>query len=50
MYSTAVSMGLPVDYVCGGQQIPEDIEVATPERITELLLPAQRTGCERSVA
>ena len=33
----------PLSYLCAGQKVPEDLEAATPERITRLLLTANRT-------
>ncbi|RMF88776.1 MAG: flagellar biosynthesis protein FlhF [Nitrospinota bacterium] len=36
--STSLQAQLPLSYLTTGQRVPEDIEVATPERIVDLLL------------
>jgi flagellar biosynthesis protein FlhF len=33
----------PLSYLCAGQKVPEDLEAATPERITRLLLSVNKT-------
>jgi len=38
IYDVVEKTGLPVSYVTMGQNVPEDIEKATPERIAELIL------------
>ncbi len=34
----------PIGYLCAGQRVPEDLEAATPERITRLLLVTNGEG------
>lgn len=34
----------PTSYLCAGQRVPEDLEAATPERITRLLLTTSGEG------
>lgn len=36
----------PLSYLCGGQRIPEDLEVATRDRILERVLPASLSSGE----
>jgi flagellar biosynthesis protein FlhF len=38
IYNQTVYSGIPVSYLTTGQNIPEDIEAATPERIVDLIL------------
>jgi flagellar biosynthesis protein FlhF len=38
LVSTAVRGQLPLSYFTTGQRVPEDIEVATPERVVDLIL------------
>lgn len=38
LLSTAVKAALPLSYLTTGQRVPEDIEIATPERIADLIL------------
>jgi len=38
IYNQTVHSGIPVSYLTTGQNIPEDIETATPERIVDLIL------------
>ncbi len=38
LLSTAVKATLPLSYLTTGQRVPEDIEIATPERIADLIL------------
>jgi flagellar biosynthesis protein FlhF len=38
LLSTALHAQLPMSYFTTGQRVPEDIEVATPERVVDLLL------------
>lgn len=38
LLSTAVKATLPLSYLTTGQRVPEDIEIATPERIVDLIL------------
>lgn len=38
IYNQTVHSGIPVSYLTTGQNIPEDIEAATPERIVDLIL------------
>ena len=40
MLNLAWKLNCPISYVSTGQRIPEDLEVATPERITDLILKA----------
>ncbi len=35
----SLSSGIPLSYFTTGQRVPEDIEVATPERVADLVLP-----------
>jgi flagellar biosynthesis protein FlhF len=37
----AARRGLPVSFLCAGQQIPDDIEPATKQRLKELVLGAE---------
>jgi flagellar biosynthesis protein FlhF len=41
LYSLAVIANRPISYLCGGQQVPEDIEVARAESICDFLTPNQ---------
>jgi flagellar biosynthesis protein FlhF len=36
--NTALQVHLPLSYLTTGQRVPEDIEVATPERVVDLIL------------
>jgi flagellar biosynthesis protein FlhF len=36
--NTALQAHLPLSYLTTGQRVPEDIEVATPERVVDLIL------------
>jgi flagellar biosynthesis protein FlhF len=38
LLSTALHAQLPMSYFTTGQRVPEDIEVATPERVVDLIL------------
>ena len=38
LLSTALNAQLPMSYFTTGQRVPEDIEVATPERVVDLIL------------
>jgi flagellar biosynthesis protein FlhF len=38
LFGTAVRGHIPLSYFTTGQRVPEDIEVATPERVVDLLL------------
>ncbi|HSX78618.1 MAG TPA: flagellar biosynthesis protein FlhF, partial [Candidatus Saccharimonadia bacterium] len=38
LLSTALNAQLPMSYFTTGQRVPEDIEVATPERFVDLIL------------
>ncbi len=40
MLNLAWELNCTISYVSTGQRIPEDLEVATPERITGLILKA----------
>jgi flagellar biosynthesis protein FlhF len=38
MLNLAWKVNCPISYIAMGQRIPEDLESATPERITDLIL------------
>lgn len=38
IFNHSVKTGIPLSYFTTGQRVPEDIEVATPERVVELIL------------
>jgi flagellar biosynthesis protein FlhF len=38
LFSTAVETGLPLGYFSVGQNVPDDIELATPSKVAKLLL------------
>jgi flagellar biosynthesis protein FlhF len=44
IYSAAASSGLPVAYFSAGQQVPDDLETATPGRILDLVLGPEPAG------
>jgi flagellar biosynthesis protein FlhF len=48
LYSLSVLANRPVSYLCSGQQVPEDIEPATPETVCSLLVKEE--AAERSLA
>lgn len=35
----AIRRGLPISYLATGQEVPDDLEVATPRRLAALLVP-----------
>ncbi len=41
VFGEAVSAGMPVSFLGNGQQIPEDLEPATRQRLVEMALPAR---------
>jgi|GEM_PF-671106 len=47
LYCASAGSGTPIAYFSAGQQIPEDLERATPARLLELLLS---TGCDEAAA
>ena len=50
MYSLAVSTGLPISYVCNGQQIPEDIAEPDAAAVRRMILPRQATTARHRAA
>jgi flagellar biosynthesis protein FlhF len=46
LLSTAVRGPFPLSYFTTGQRVPEDIEVATPERVVDLILNVSHWACE----
>jgi flagellar biosynthesis protein FlhF len=40
LFGLLVSLRLPASYLCTGQEVPEHLELATPERLADLLLGA----------
>lgn len=38
IFETMLQTGLPLSYFSTGQRVPEDLEVASPERLADLLL------------
>jgi flagellar biosynthesis protein FlhF len=43
VFSEAARTGKAISYLAAGQQVPDDLEAATPERIVELILERPRT-------
>lgn len=43
VFSEAARTGKAISYLAAGQQVPDDLEAATPERIVELILERHRT-------
>lgn len=48
MINFLVSKERPVSYFCSGQQVPDDIEVASRKRVASLLLARMRKGTEKT--
>lgn len=46
VYSTAVWSGLPVSFFSAGQQVPEDLEPASVEKLLDLLLGAEKEAAD----
>lgn len=44
MFELSYQTGVPLSYWSAGQRVPEDIEVATPERLTTFLLAQRYAG------
>jgi flagellar biosynthesis protein FlhF len=44
MYNVLSQAGIPVSYLSAGQRVPEDLEVATRQRLVELVLGEQPTA------
>jgi flagellar biosynthesis protein FlhF len=47
IFNTVVKYKIPISYLTTGQNVPEDIEIAKPERIAKLLL--QKPAVNRSI-
>ncbi len=48
VFNTLVKKGLPLSYFTTGQKVPQDIEVASPEKLTNLLLRRVKNGSGRN--
>ncbi len=48
IFNTLVKEGLPLSYFTTGQKVPQDIEVASPEKLTNLLLRRVKNGSGRN--
>ena len=38
IYNTLLGTGLPLSYLSSGQKVPEDIDLATPKKVADLIL------------
>ncbi|HSB73596.1 MAG TPA: flagellar biosynthesis protein FlhF [Candidatus Methylomirabilis sp.] len=45
----ALRRGIPISYLTTGQEVPDDLEVATPRRLAALLVP-ETSKCRRTTA
>lgn len=46
LYSAAVQAQIPISFLSNGQSFPEDLEAATTQKLSELILPAQMRRAE----
>jgi len=50
LVSESAGRELPISFLCTGQQIPDDIEPATKQRLTELVLGAATDAAQAIAA
>jgi flagellar biosynthesis protein FlhF len=48
LYELSYQSGIPLSYWSAGQRVPEDLEIATPQRLAELLVGRRYTVPFRS--
>jgi flagellar biosynthesis protein FlhF len=46
----ALQENLSISYLATGQEVPDDLELATPQRLASFLLPSRRGGGSRALA